>query len=161
MTDPVPAHRPPGPQPTAAQRALLRRSGELRAALQHQAADELQRWMPAGRRLGAWAAAGRHVAQAVRQPAVLAGLAAAAVALWLWRRPSRTAPVERGEPAAARASRLLGWAMLGWRVWQLVQRMAPPASTPSPHSKRTESPVVNTVSVREGAPGADPSRRAE
>jgi hypothetical protein len=148
-------------QPTAAQQALLQRSGELRSSLQRQATGELQRWAPAGRRLGTWTAVGQRVAQAVRQPAVLAGLAAAGVALWLWRRPSRAATVERGEPVAARASRLLGWAMLGLRVWQIVQRMGPSTSATAPRSKRTENPGRGTESMRDAAPGPAPSRRGE
>lgn len=165
MTNPPSPRRPTGVQPTAAQQALLQRSSELRKALQHQATDEVQRWAPAGRRLAAWVAVGQRAAQAVRQPAVVAGLAAAGVALWLWRRPSRAAAVERGEPAGARASRLLGWAMLGWRVWQIVQRMAPPASAAAPRPKRPERPerperpVTSTESARDGAAGPPPSRR--
>jgi hypothetical protein len=161
MTHPAPSRPLPGVQPTAAQQALLQRSGELRTSLQNQATSEIQRWAPAGRRVGTWVAVGQRVVRAVRQPAVLAGLAAAGVALWLWRRPSRAATVERSEPVAANASRLLGWAMFGWRVWQVVQRLRPPASTTARHSNRTDSPMVNTVPVRDRASGPAPSRRAE
>lgn len=108
------------PRPDVA--TLLRRSAALRQQIASGVEDEFERWDVRLQAWTPWIDAGRQAGRALKRPAVQAGLALVAGA-WIvraLRRPGTSAAAGPA-PAAARASSVVTWALLGWRLWQALR----------------------------------------